>query len=79
MVVIHILPQRLRHGPVPLIGVHHRGEDVLLAAHDFDGCPVGLLEEPPGEFIPAVVVEVGGVHIEDQLPEGVRVHFQSPG
>ena len=36
VVVVYILPQRLRHSPVALVSVHDRRQDVLFAAHDFD-------------------------------------------
>ena len=38
VVVIHILAQGFGHCPVALIGVHHSGEDILLAAHNLHGC-----------------------------------------
>ena len=77
--MIHVLPQRFGHGAVPLVRVHHRREDILLPADDLHRRPVRFLIELSGVFVPAVVVEVGGVHVEDQFPEEVGVLLESPG
>ena len=77
VVVIHFLAQCLGHSPVDLVGVHHGGEDILLPAHDLYGGLVGIGVKLPGKFIAAVVVEVGGVHIEDQLSKVDGVGFQT--
>ena len=77
--MIHLLAQRLGHGPVDLISVHHGRKDILLPAHDLHGGFVGIGVKLPGKFIAAVVVEVGGVHIEDQLAEVGGIGFQPAG
>ena len=75
----HILSQSLGHGPVPLVGVHHRREDVLFSAHYLYGRFVGIPIKLPGKLIAAVVVEEGGVHIEDEFSVELGVLLQSPG
>ena len=67
MVVVHILPQRLGHGPVALVGVHDRRQNILLSTYDFDCGFVCVGVKLFCEVIAAVIVEVGGVHIKDQL------------
>ena len=79
MIMIDIFPQHLRHGPVSFVGVHHRRENVLLAAHDVYSGLVGSLIELLGKIIAAVVIEVGGVHIEDQFSKLLRIRFQATG
>ena len=79
VVVIHFLAQCLGHSPVDLVGVHHGGEDILLPAHDLHGGFVGVGVKLPGKFIAAVVVEVGGVHIKNQLAKVDGVWFQTAG
>ena len=79
VVVIHILAQGFGHCPVALIGVHHSGEDILLAAHNLHGGFVGIGIELFGIFIAAVVVEVGRVYIKQQLPIFHRIGFQTTG
>ena len=58
MVVVHILSQSFGHGPVPFVGVHHSGENILLTAHDFHSGFVGISVELFCKFIAAVIVEV---------------------
>ena len=79
VVMVHILPQLFRHGPVPFIGVHHRRENVLLATHDVHSGLVSVLIELLGKFIAAVIIEIGGIHIEDKLTELLRIRFQATG
>ena len=67
VVVVYILPQRLRHSPVALVSVHDRRQDVLFAAHDFDCSLIGIVVKLFCEVISAVVEKVGGIYIEDQL------------
>ena len=55
------------HGTIDLIGVHDCREDILLTAHDLNGCFVGILIELLGELIAAVVVKVGRVDIKDKF------------
>ena len=35
MIVVHVLPQRVGHGAVALVGVHDRRQNILLTAYDF--------------------------------------------
>ena len=79
VVVVHILPQSFRHSPVAFIGVHDGREDVLLTAHDLHGCFVCVGVELLGIFVAAVIVEVSGVHIKNQLPIFHRIGFQATG
>ena len=76
---VAILAQGFGHCPVALIGVHHSGEDILLAAHNLHGGFVGIGIELFGIFIAAVVVEVGRVYIKQQLPIFHRIGFQTTG
>lgn len=77
--MVHILSQLFGHGPVSFVGVHHCREDVLFATHNTYGCPVSVLIKLLGKFIAAVVIEVGGVHIEDQFSKLLRIRFQATG
>ena len=47
--------------------MHDSRENILLTAHDLNGCFVGILIELLGELIAAVVVKVGRVDIKDKL------------
>ena len=58
VIVVHILAQLLRHGPVALVSVHHGGQDILLAADDLHRRPVRFLIELLGELVAAMVIEV---------------------
>ena len=77
--MIHIFSQSFGHCPVPFISVHHSGEDVLLTAHDLHSGFVGISIELFCKFIAAVIVEVGGVHIKDQLTVEVGIVLQTTG
>ena len=79
MVVIHILAQRFGHGTVPFIGVHHGRENELLTAHNFHGGFVGISIKLFCKFIAAVIVEVSGVHIKDQLTVEFGIVLQTTG
>ena len=74
MVVVHVLAQCFGHGSVPFIGV-----DVLFTAYDFHGGFVGIGIELPSKFIAAVIVEVSGVYIKDQLAVELGIVFQTTG
>ena len=47
--------------------MHDSREDILLTAHDLNGCFVGILIELLGELVATVVVKVGRVDIKDKL------------
>ena len=79
VVMVHVFAQLFGHSPVPFIGVHHRREDVLLAPHNVHSGLVSVLIELLGKIIAAVVVEIGGVHIEDKLTELFHIRFQATG
>ena len=76
--MVHILPQRLGHGPVALVGVHDRRQNVLFAAHDFDCSLIGVVVKLFCEVISAMVEKVGGIYIEDQLAVAESVLFDAP-
>lgn len=48
----------LAHAPVSLVGVHHGGEDVLLATGNINGGPVCLGEERLSNLVAAVIMEM---------------------
>ena len=77
VVMVHILPQSFRHGPVAFICVHNSREDILLTTHDFHGSFVCIGVELLGIFISAVIVKVSGVHIKNQFPVFHRIGFQT--
>ena len=77
VVVIHVLSQRVGHGAVALVGVHDRRKDVLLTADDFDCGFVRIGVELFCKLIAAVVEEVRGIDIEDQLSEFLSIRFQT--
>ena len=79
VVVVDVLAQRLGHRAVSLVGVHDSGENVLLAAHDLHGGFVGVGVEAFCKLVAAVVVEVRGVHVKDQLAEFHGVWFEAAG
>ncbi len=73
MIVEHILPQCFGHSPVALISVHNSGENILFTAHDLDGSLVSVLIKSLGKLISPMVIEVGGVYIENQFSVKVGV------
>ena len=79
VVVVHILAQSFGHCPVALIGVHHSGEDILLTTHNLHGGFIGIGIKLFCKLIAAVVIEVRGVDVEDQLSEFLSVCFQTAG
>ena len=79
MVVVHIFSQGIGHGPVPLVGMHYSGENVLLTAYDFYSGFVSIGIELFCKFIAAVIVEVSGVHIKDQLTVELGIVLQTSG
>ena len=79
VVVVHVLPQRVGHGAVALVGVHDRRENVLLAAYNFYCGFVCVGVELFCEVIAAVIMRIGGVYVKDQLAVEKGVLFQSTG
>ncbi len=79
VVVVHIFAQSFGHCSVALIGVHHSGEDILLTTYDLRSGFVGIGIKLFCKFIAAVVVEVSGVHIENQLTVFDGIRFQTSG
>ena len=79
VIVVHVLPQRVGHGAVALVGVHDCRQDVLLAAHNFDCSFVGIGVKLFCKVIAAVVEEVRGINVEDQLSEFLSIRFQTAG
>jgi hypothetical protein len=47
--------------------VHDCRENILLTAHDLNGCFVGILIELLGELVATVIVKIGRVDIKDKL------------
>ena len=79
VIVVHILTQSFRHCPVALVGMHYSGEDILLTAHDLHGGFIGIGIKLFCKLIAAVVVEISGVHIENQLAIFDGIRFQPSG
>ena len=77
--MIYILAQGFGHCPVALIGVHHSGEDILLATHNLYGGFIGIGIKLFRKFIAAVVVEISGVHIKHQLAVFDGIRLQTSG
>ena len=78
MIVEHVPSQRFRHGSVSLVCVHNCRQDILLAADDLNGSFVGVSVELLRKIVAAVVEEISGVYVEDQLSVKVGVFLQSP-
>jgi len=79
VIVVHILAKSFGHCPVVLIGVHHSREDILLTAYDLHGGFIGISIKLFCKFIAAVVVEISGVHIKNQLAVFDGIRFQTSG
>ena len=77
--MVHVLPQRLGHGPVALVGMHDRRQNILLSAYDFDCGFVSVGVKLFCEVIAAMIVEVGGVDIKDQLTVSKCVRLNATG
>ena len=67
MIVPYVVAEGLAHALVAFVSVHDGGEDVLLAADNIDGSPVCLGVERLCKLVAAVIVEIRGVDIENQL------------
>ena len=67
MIVPYVVAKGLAHALVAFVSVHDGGEDVLLAADNIDGDPVCLGVIRLGVFVAAVIMEIRGVDIENQL------------
>ena len=59
--------------------MHDCREDILLTAYDLDSSFVGICIELLGEFVAAVVVEIGRVDIEDKLAVVGGIRLQPTG
>ena len=79
VVVIYILAQSFRHCPVAFVSVHDGRENILLTAHDLHGGFIGIGIKLFCKLIAAVVVEISGVHIENQLAIFDGIRFQPSG
>lgn len=77
VIVVHVLPQRVGHGAVALVGVHDRRENVLLSAYDFYCGFVCVGVELFCEVIAAVIMKIGGVYVKDQLAVEKGIRFQT--
>mgnify|MGYP003213211519 CR=1 FL=1 len=76
VIVVHVLPQRVGHGAVALVGVHNRRKDILLAADDFYCGFVSIGVKLFCEVIAAVIMKIGGVYVKDQLAVEKGILFQ---
>ena len=47
--------------------MHDSRENILLTAHDLNGCFVGILIELLGELVATVIVKIGRVDIKNKL------------
>ena len=79
MVVPDVVAEGFAHALVALVGVHDGGENVLLAADNIDGGPVCLGVERLGVFVAAVIMEICGVDVENQLAIVDGVLFKASG
>ena len=79
MIVPHVIAEGLAHALVALVGVHHGGEDVLLAADNINGGPVCLGVERPRKLVAAVIMKICGVDVEDQLAVVDGILFETSG
>ena len=59
--------------------MHDSGENVLLTTNNLHGGLVGIGIKLFCKFIAAVIVEVSGVHIKDQLTVDFGIVFQTTG
>ena len=75
--MVDLPAQCFGHGTVDLIGVHDSRENILLTAHDLNGCFVGILIELLGELIAAVIVKVGRVDIKDKFTVVDSIRLQA--
>ena len=79
MIVPYVVAKGLAHALVAFVSVHDGGEDVLLAADNIDGSPVCLGVERLCKLVAAVIVEICGVDVEDQLAIMDGVLLESTG
>lgn len=79
MIVPYVVAKGLAHALVAFVSVHDGGEDVLLAADNIDGSPVCLGVERLCKLVAAVIVEIRGVDIENQLAIMDGVLLETPG
>ena len=67
MIVPYVVAKGLAHALVAFVSVHDGGEDVLLAADNIDGGSVRFGVKRLRKLVAAVIVEIRGVDIENQL------------
>ena len=79
MIVPYVVAKGLAHALIAFVSVHDGGEDVLLAADNIDGSPVCLGVERLCKLVAAVIVEIRGVDIENQLAVMDGVLLETPG
>ena len=79
MIVPYVVAKGLAHALVALVGVHHSGEDVPLAADNINGCPVCLGVKRLGKLVAAMVMEIGRVDVKDQLAVVDGILFEASG
>ena len=79
MIVPYVVAEGFAHALVALVGMHDGGENVLLAADNIDGSPVCLGVERLCKLVAAVIVEIRGVDIENQLAIMDGLLLETPG
>ena len=57
--------------------MHDSRENILLTAHDLNGCFVGILIELLGELVATVIVKIGRVDIKDKFTVVGGIRFQA--
>ena len=67
MIVPYVVAEGFAHALVALVGMHDGGENVLLAADNIDGGSVRFGVKRLRKLVAAVIVEIRGVDIENQL------------
>ena len=78
MVMVYVVSVFGGQAAVPLVRVHDRRDNILLAARDLCGELVCLPVEPYGIRIAAVPLKVRGVDVEYHLVEYVGVLPEAP-
>ena len=79
MIVPYVVAKGLAHALVAFVSVHDGGENVLFAADNIDGGSVRFGVKRLRKLVAAVIVEIRGVDIENQLAIMDGVLLESTG
>ena len=79
MIVPYVVAKGLAHALGAFVSVHDGGENVLFAADNIDGGSVRFGVERLRKLVAAVIVEIRGVDIENQLAIMDGVLLETPG